>query len=430
MNGAYDVAIIGGGPAGSTAATLLARAGRRVIVIERDKFPRFHIGESLLPFSMQAFTRLGLHEKFLRAGFIEKFGGEMCGACSDEGVKFYFQDGFRSKTDRSYQVSRAEFDKVLLDHSRENGAEVHEETSVEKVDFDSERARLYTSLGEVRARYVIDASGRNSLLANKYKLKHKYEHLNKISIFAHYENVDRDAGRDGTLTRMVRGIDRWFWMIPLSPTRMSIGVVLDSGAYQRSHLSPEEFLEAALAEQPLIASRMRESERVSPVHVAADFSYRNNPMTGERWMLAGDAAGFIDPVFSSGVFLAILTGEQCADVLNLVLGDPAKQRRLFRQYERLINRAMDVYLRFVNAWYRKEFMEVFLSPAPFLQIPQAVNAVLGGNVGTSFAIRWRMEVFYLLVWLQKWIALCPRRTFIPHKRADAVRFGDSLEVLT
>src|SRR6201989_2004212 len=123
----YDVAVSGGGPAGSVAAALLARAGRRVIVLERDKFPRFHIGESLLPFSMQAFTRLGLHEKFARAGFMEKFGGEMYGV----GVKFYFEDGFGSQTDRSYQVTRADFDKLLLDHAAESGADVREETGVE-----------------------------------------------------------------------------------------------------------------------------------------------------------------------------------------------------------------------------------------------------------------------------------------------------------
>ncbi|MFL6527607.1 MAG: NAD(P)/FAD-dependent oxidoreductase [Chthoniobacterales bacterium] len=425
----YDVAIIGGGPAGSTAATLLARERRRVIVLERDKFPRFHIGESLLPFSMKAFTRLGLHEKFLRAGFIEKFGGEMCGACSDESVKFYFEDGFRSQTDRSYQVRRAEFDQVLLDHARESGAEVREQTAVNSIEFDAEEATLQTSGGEIRARYVIDATGKNSLLANKFKLKHSYEHLKKVSIFAHYENVHREPARDGTLTRMVRAVDRWFWMIPLTPTRMSIGVVLDGAVYKSSRLSPEDFLEQALAEQPTIAGRMTEAERVSPVHVAADFSYRNNPMTGARWMLAGDAAGFIDPVFSSGVFLAVLAGEQCADVLNVVLDDPKKQRRLFRRYERLINRAMDVYLRFVNAWYTKEFMEVFLNPAPVLQIPAAVNAVLAGNVGTGFAIRWRMEVFYLLVRLQKWIAICPRRTFIPD-RQQASGLAEPAEMLT
>ncbi len=134
----YDVAIIGGGPAGSTAAALLAQAGRRVIVFEREKFPRFHIGESLLPFSMKAFTRLGLHEKFLRAGFIKKYGGEIIGACSENGTKFYFKDGYRSQTDHAYQVTRGDFDKVLLDHARESGAHVHEQTAVDGIDFSND----------------------------------------------------------------------------------------------------------------------------------------------------------------------------------------------------------------------------------------------------------------------------------------------------
>src|ERR1044072_1814003 len=163
----YDVAIIGGGPAGSTTAALLARAGRRVIVFEREKFPRFHIGESLLPFTMKAFTRLGLHEKFVKAGFMKKFGGEIMGACSDSGTKFYFKDGYRSQTDHAYQVRRGDFDKVLLDHAAESGAEVHEQTLVEGIEFSNAGVQLSVrsngSSNSIRSRYVVDGSGRTSV---------------------------------------------------------------------------------------------------------------------------------------------------------------------------------------------------------------------------------------------------------------------------
>jgi flavin-dependent dehydrogenase len=415
----YDVAIIGGGPAGSTAAALLALAGRRVIVFEREKFPRFHIGESLLPFSMKAFTRLGLHEKFLRAGFMKKFGGEIVGACSESGTKFYFKDGYRSQTDHAYQVTRGDFDKVLLDHAAECGAEVHEETSVDRVEFSNDEVELGIkcngSFHSIRARYVIDASGRTSVLGRKFKIKKTYDHLQKLSIFAHYDGVWRAEGIDGTLTVLIRAIDRWFWLIPLSAERTSVGVVLDAEVFRNSKLRAEDFLEQALSEQPIIAKRMTDARRVSQVCVEADFSYRSARLHGNRWLLAGDAAGFIDPIFSSGVFLAVFSSELCADVLNKVLDHPRKARRLFAGYERAVNRAMDIYLRFVKAWYTKEFIEVFLAPRNILGLAPAVNAVLGGNVGNSFPIRWRMWVFYFLVWLQRHHPIAPRLTLVPGK---------------
>ena len=418
----YDIAIIGGGPAGSTAAALLARAGRRVIVFERDKFPRFHIGESLLPFSMKAFTRLELHEKFLRAGFMKKYGGEIIGACSENGTKFYFKDGYRSQTDHSYQVTRGDFDKVLLDHAAECGAEVHEETSVDRVEFSNEGAELgvkwNSSSNSIRSRYLIDASGRTSVLGRQFQIKKTYDHLQKLSIFAHYDGVWRAEGIDGTLTVLIRAIDRWFWLIPLTAERTSVGVVLDSEIFRKSKLSAEDFLEQALAEQPVIAKRMINAQRVSQVYVEADFSYRSARLHGDRWLLAGDAAGFIDPIFSSGVFLAVFSGELAADALNEVLDHPRKAKRLFPQYERAVNRGMDVYLRFVNAWYTKEFIEVFLAPRNVLGLVPAVNAVLGGNVGSSFPIRWRMWVFYFLVWLQRHHPIAPKLTLVP-KKAEA-----------
>src|SRR6266513_2904868 len=307
----YDVAIIGGGPAGSTAAALLARAGRRVIVFEREKFPRFHIGESLLPFSTQTFDRLGVREKLDRT-FLPKFGGEIVAACGTKGVKFYFKDGFRSRRDRAYQVTRSEFDKLLLDHSREHGVEVREETEVKNIAFEPDRVTIdiETSTGAseaLEARYLLDCSGRQTVLGNFYNLKRTYDHLQKFSVFAHYENVDRAEGIDGTLIRMVRGLDRWFWMIPLTETRMSIGVVMDTETFRAAKLSPEAALEKFINEQPLMLERMKEAERVSPIYSAGDYSYRNERLHGDRCLLAGDAAGFIDPVFRSGVFLAILS---------------------------------------------------------------------------------------------------------------------------
>ena len=426
MDSLYDVAIIGGGPAGSTAATLLAKASRRVIVLEREKFPRFHIGESLLPFSTQAFDRLGVREKLDRT-FLPKFGGEIVAACGTKGVKFYFKDGFRTHRDRAYQVTRSEFDKLLLEHSRDNGAEVREETEVKKIAFEEDRVKIdiETSDGArsiIESRYLLDCSGRQTTLGNFFKLKKSYDHLQKFSVFAHYENVDRAEGIDGTFIRMVRGLDRWFWMIPLTPTRMSIGVVMDTTTYRAMKLPAEAALEKCIGEQPMVLERMTRAERVSPVYSAGDYSYRNAKLFGDRWLLAGDAAGFIDPVFSSGVFLAIMSAEKAADALDEVLNDESKKRRLFKDYSRRVNYVMDVYLTFVTSWYRrsKEFTEVFLNPTETLQVAPAVNAVLAGNEGGSFAIRWRMWLFYFFVNAQRFFAFSPRLSLVPKKINEPV----------
>jgi flavin-dependent dehydrogenase len=310
-----------------------------------------------------------------------------------------------------------------LDHAAECGAEVHEATSVDRVQFSKDDVELAIrsngSSRSIRARYVIDASGRASMLGRQFKIKKTYDHLQKLSIFAHYDGVWRAEGIDGTLTVLLRAIDRWFWLIPLTSERTSIGVVLDSEIFRKSKLSAEDFLEQALAEQPIVAKRMMSARRVSQVYAEADFSYRSARLHGGRWLLAGDAAGFIDPIFSSGVFLAVFSGEQCADVLHEVLAHPRKTKRLLAGYDRAVNRAMDIYLRFVDAWYTKEFIEVFLAPRNVLGLAPAVNAVLGGNVGNSFGIRWRMWVFYFLVWLQRHHPIAPRLTLVPKKEAPA-----------
>ena len=421
----YDVAIIGGGPAGSTAATLLARAGRRVVLFEREKFPRFHIGESLLPFSTKTFDRLGVRETLDRM-FMPKFGGHIQAGCGSRSGKFYFKDGFKSQRDRSYHVTRAKFDKLLLDQARVAGAEVREETAVRQIAIGSDRVQLKIgarddpAVAVVESRYLLDCSGRQTVVGNFLGLKKSYDHLQKFSIFSHYENVERPEGIDGTLLRMVRGLDRWIWMIPLTPTRMSVGVVMDTATFRAMKLSPEKVLERCINEQPLVAEPMRNAERVDKVYSAGDYSYRLAQLFGNRWLLAGDAAGFIDPVFSSGVFLAVMSGEKAADILDEVLREPSRRRRLFKSYARRLNAVMDIYLKFVNSWYRgKEFMEVFLNPTDILQIAPAVNSVLAGSERQGFGVRWRMWLFYFFVRAQRVIAFSPRLSLEPAQTANS-----------
>lgn len=416
MDCLYDVAIIGGGPSGSTAATFLARQGRKVLVLEREKFPRFHIGESLLPHSMDAFERLGLVEK-LDARFLLKYGAEITTSCGTNSAKNLFKNGLGAKHAYAYQVTRSEFDKLLLDHSRENGATVMEETSVEAIEFGAEEVGLAikssAGAGKVRARYLLDCSGRGSVVGNYFKLKRNYDTLKKFSVFAHYENVARDEGITGSFIRLIRGRDRWFWMIPLTPTKMSIGIVMDIVDFKAMQKTPETALEEAIREQPQIWSRMIQATRVTEVFAASDYSYRNTSLFGDRWLLAGDAAGFIDPIFSTGVFLGIRSGEQAANALDEALKHPQTRRRVFRKYERGLNRVMNLYLRFVNNWYKPQFAEVITYPVDRFQLPATVNAVLAGNLSNNFSIWWRMEVFYFIVFLQRFFPLCPRVSLNP-----------------
>ncbi len=422
MESRYDVAIIGGGPAGSTAATLLARRGYKVILFEKEKFPRFHIGESLLPYSMGTFDRLRIREK-LDAQFLPKFGAEICTVCGTSGSKFDFRNAYRVAYERSYQVTRSEFDKLLLDHAAENGATVMEEAKVEHLTFSEEEVGITIQRsGEqqtISAAYVIDCSGRNTVIGNFFRLKKPYSHLKKFSVFAHYEDVARDPGIEGTYTRLVRGSDRWFWMIPLSETRMSIGVVLDVSAFKAMGGRPEDVFDKMLREQPEIWNRMSKSRRISPVYAESDYSYRNREFAGKRWLLAGDAAGFIDPIFSTGVFIALESAEAATDAIDTALQNPAARSRAFKSYSRKLRRTMNLYVRLVGKWYKPRFIEVITQPTNRFQLSPVVNSMLAGNIERSFTLWWRIELFYLLTFLQRYIPICPRASLIPKGIVDS-----------
>jgi flavin-dependent dehydrogenase len=402
-----DVAIIGGGPAGSVAAILLARAGRRVVLCEKETFPRFKIGESLLPHSLELFDKLGVRDELDRHAF-PKYGGEIATGCGRRMQRFYFENALQLSHRSAYQVERAWFDKMLLDRATASGVEVRQPCTVSGVGFDKTGVTLRTDSGEIRASYLLDCSGRNAVVGSHFDLKRRYEHLQKFSVFAHFEGVQRDEGRDATLTRLVSRKGAWFWLIPIDERRTSVGVVMDTAGFRASRLTPQAALEDAIATTPLMRSRMATARRITDVHAIGDYSYRNTRLHGSRWLLAGDAAGFIDPIFSTGVFLALHSGEKAAAVLDFALRHPALGRLRMASYARAVNRLMNRYLRFANSWYTDEFVDVFTTPKPPLQIPQAVNSVLGGNINPRFGVWWRLQLFYLVLWIQKRHALVPR----------------------
>src|SRR3984893_7734690 len=410
----FDMIIVGGGPAGSTAGTLLAQRGWKVAIFEKEKYPRFKIGESLLPGSLCTFERMGVKEKIDRADVIVKHGGKIVSACGTRTNRFLFSNVFRCKYPTAYQVERSQFDRILLDHAAESGCAVNQGEKVTDFSCDQQGVCVRTASGEFRGQYLLDCSGRNALVASQFNLRRNYPDLRKFSLYAHFEGVDRAPGIDGTLTQMVRGRDRWFWIIPITATKTSIGVVLDAQTFKRMRLEPEEAFNRIVEENPKVIEQMSRARRITDVQATGDFSFRNKRFTGERWMLAGDAAGFIDPVWSSGVFIAILSGEKAADTLDRVLRQPERRAAEFARYERQVGRVMDLYLKFVTSWYTQEFAEVFFHPQRFFQLVPAVNTVLAGSEKQLPEVRWRLWIFHFLVFLQKRFALiAPRMSLEP-----------------
>ncbi|MCZ6795526.1 MAG: NAD(P)/FAD-dependent oxidoreductase [Planctomycetota bacterium] len=318
-----DAVVLGGGPAGSTVATLLADRGIDVVLFERHAFPRFHIGESLMTETWWTFQRLGVLDRLEATEFPRKYSVQFISENGRPSRPFYFNETNPHESAVTWQVDRAELDAMLLDNARQKGVDVRTGVEAKEVLFDGERAtgvRVRQADGELEdigARVVVDATGLNAVLCRQLKLLRPDPKLLKASIFAHYEGAYRDAGIDegATLIIHTKGNRGWFWNIPLSRDRVSVGVVGAVGELLKSRGKPQDILEAEIDDCPTMKQRLAGARQVTPVHVVNDFSYRASRVAGDGWVLLGDAFGFIDPVYSSGVLLAFKSAEMAAGTI-------------------------------------------------------------------------------------------------------------------
>ncbi len=379
-----DVLVIGGGPAGSTAATLLAGRGRRVVLLDKDRHPRFHIGESLLPRNLAIFDRLGVREQVHALG-VFKPGAEFISDETGTGVTFSFASGLDRRFTHCYQVPRAAFDATLLRHARDRAVTVAEETRVLDADFTPGGAAQVTLRGpageaqRIAARFVLDASGRDCLLAGKFGLREPDKRMNTAAVYGHFRNVEERTGaREGCISVHLVS-DGWFWMIPLPNQIMSVGFVGSAEAFKARAGGMQALLAARIAASPSVAARMRAAEPVGEIAGTANYSYRARVGWGEGWMLLGDAFGFLDPVFSSGVLLAMASAELGADVADAWLDDPTRGRVLARRAERRLRRAMDELSWLIRRINDPALRGMLLAPRNLFRMRDGLVSVLAGH---------------------------------------------------
>jgi flavin-dependent dehydrogenase len=354
-----DVVVIGGGPAGSTASTLIAQHGYRVELFERARFPRFHIGESLIPETYWVLERLKMLDKMRNSHFVKKYSVQFVNAAGKLSAPFYFHDNKPHECSQTWQVVRSEWDLMMLRNAEEQGVRVHEGTRVMDVLFDGARAtgvRIQNEDGsqrEVLARVVIDASGQSALLQNHFKLRVWDPVLNKGAVWTYWEGACRDTGRDEGATIVLQTVNRqgWWWYIPLHNNTVSLGVVAPFDYLFKGRGAHEEIYNEELERCPAVKQRVAGATRKTGYFATKDYSYRSQQVAGDGWVLVGDAFGFLDPLYSSGVLLALKSGQLAADAVVEGLEKGHLSAAQLGRWGPMFNQGVDRMRRLVCEYY-------------------------------------------------------------------------------
>jgi flavin-dependent dehydrogenase len=413
----WDAVIIGGGPAGSITAMSLAKKGRKVIVFEKTPFPRFHIGESFLPATYDRLKELGLEPVIKSLPHVPKFGAQFSMGYGGKLLDIDFCDGF-CPCDETFNIERSIFDMALLEEAKKAGAVVRQPVNVKEIlSLADGDVRVLTDDGEIRAKWLLDASGQGTVIGRHFgtRMTTQEPHLRKIAYFNQFENVKRPPGKKEGHPLIAMMDEGWFWLIPLNPQKTSIGMVLDADVaktiMREKNIPQEKMLQWGIANCPIVKERMSEAKGPDTNMIAADFSYTCPPYAGEGYFMVGDSATFQDPIFSTGVSVAVNSAIGVSKYVDDILAGRISPGRARKKYTAHLKESTGTLFQLIRQYYDHSFRELFLVGSGPIQIHKAVIAVLAGNVfpRPPFKLRWRLWLFDRLVKLNRKKRLVVRR---------------------
>ncbi len=413
-NEPLDAVIIGGGPAGAVAGAYLARAGLRPLILEKGKFPRFAIGESLLPCGNDILKDLGVWPELEQGGFLKKYGADFTSGKSERFNRYWFRNALGKNYEHTFQVERAAFDKILLDRARGEGCEVMEGVRVSSVAED-DKGFLTINYDQadgrqtVKSRWLIDASGRCGVAGTHLKMpKVPTRDRKMVAVYGHFSGVRRNSGEAAGHTVIVRFKEGWFWFIPLSPDKTSIGAVVPPDLLRENGGDLEKCFQDCVETTPDAKSRMAQAQSLQPLRATADYSWRFQSFAKNRVLLTGDAAGFVDPIFSSGVMLAMKSGRLAAEVIRKAeLEKRALTPKECRAYTQEVSSWMSLYGRIIRSFYDPAGFEIFMHPLPYFQIPRSIGYLVGGQMDLPLSQRLRIAAFGAICRLQRVLSIAP-----------------------